>query len=105
MTTLMTRRNMQILSLGLVSVIGCFALGIQTAGDINTIATLGAEGTELRGDINGNDHLDIQDAIEILEIVQVYKDPTLTQLKADPNNDGTLTIEDALSVLHSIRSR
>ena len=96
---------MQILSLGLVSVIGSFALGIQTAGEIKTIASLGAEGTELQGDIDGNGRLDIQDVIEILEVAKGYKDPTPKQLKADLNDDGALTIDDALSLLHTLRSR
>lgn len=105
MVRLMTHRKVQILSLGLVSVIGCFALGIQTAGDIKAIATLGAEGTELRGDVDGNNRLDIQDVIDILEVARGYKDPTPDQLKADPNHDGSLTIDDALSILHTLRSR
>lgn len=104
MAKLVKRRNIHVLSLGLLSVVGFFALGIQTAGDIKTIATLGAEGTELRGDMNGDDRLDIRDAIEILEVAQGYADPTPKQLKADPNSDGTLTVDDALSVLHRIRS-
>lgn len=88
--------------LGTIGVVGSFALGIQSAGDVTPIAPLEAHVTTVTGDMNGNGILDPLDVAEILEVVQGYEQPTPEQLASDPNADGQLTIDDALRLLHDL---
>lgn len=90
--------------LGLLCVSGSFAVGVQTAGDVQTVAPTEATGTEVTGDMNGNGLVDEEDVTIILEIAKGYRDATPEQLRVDPNGDGRLTIDDALRLLHDLAS-
>lgn len=90
--------------LAALSVVSSFALGIHTAGDVQTIAPLQAEGTTIAGDMNADGILTNADVIAILDIAQGYETATSEQLLADPNGDGQLTVDDAIRVLHDIAS-
>ncbi|MBI3336049.1 hypothetical protein HYZ98_00595 [Candidatus Peregrinibacteria bacterium] len=97
------RRTVSILTLGMLCVVGSFAVGIRTAGDVRTISPLSAETLELPGDIDDNGKIDYVDVIRILEIAQGYREPTPRELHADPNGDGVLTVDDAIALLHELR--
>lgn len=94
-----------VLGLGTLAVISSFALGLKTAGDIQTVAPMQASGTEVTGDMDASGFVDIRDAITILEIVRGYRSATPEELLADPNGDGMLTIDDAISILHDLSIR
>ena len=100
-------RNLQapILALATLAIVSSFAIGIQTSGNVETIAPSQANDMLITGDINADQMVDIQDVIEILEIAQGYEEATPQQLRADPNNDGSLTVDDAVRLLHDIASR
>lgn len=93
-----------VLTLGTLCVVGSFALGIQSAGDVRTISHLQAASTyALPGDFDFNGKKDVNDVIVLLELVQGYAETTPEHLKADPNADGALTVDDALSLLHDVQ--
>lgn len=94
--------TVSIMILGLLTVTGSFAVGIQTAGDVTTVPGLEASSPLVAGDLNGNGRIDTLDALIILEVVQGYREPSAQELRADPNGDGELTIEDATSVLEDV---
>lgn len=93
-----------VLVLAALSVISSFSLGIHTAGDVETIAPLQAEGTTIAGDMDADGILTTADAIAILDFAQGYESPTPEQLLADPNGDGQLTVDDAIRLLYDIAS-
>lgn len=97
-----SRLTPALLTIGTLSVIGSFAAGIQTAGDIQTVELSSAEETVLPGDIDLDGALTINDAIATLEIVRGYTEPTTAQLHRDPNADGILTVDDAMSILQDL---
>ena len=90
------------LSIGLACMVSSFAVGIQTAGDVQPITLIEAGSTNLVGDIDGNGIVDKQDAIRILEVAQGYSSATPQELLADPNRDGELTVSDALHILSTL---
>lgn len=104
-STIFAKKNLQVLSLGAMAIIGSFSLGIQTAGDIQPISLIEAGSVQTRGDIDGNGVVDIQDVIVILEIANGYAEATPDQLRADPNGDGRLTVDDAIRILTDIRNQ
>lgn len=94
--------------------ISAFALGIETAGDVHPVESSqaayvsddGRVHADLRGDINGNDRLDTEDASLILEFAEHLDTPSPEQiLRGDMDGDYSLTYKDALRVLHSLSSR
>ncbi len=97
--------RMQILSLGMLSILSAFFLGIQTAGEVDTVASTSAVNVLSTGDVNGDGKVDVRDAIDILELIRSDDHPTVEQLLADPDQDGLLTIDDALQILRSVDSR
>lgn len=97
-------RTASMLILGALCVVGSFAVGIRTAGDVRTISPLAAETIELSGDIDGNGQIDLNDVIGILEVAQGYREPTPGELRVDPNNDGVLSIDDALRLLYELHT-
>lgn len=99
------RKNLRVFMLTTMCVVGSFALGIQSAGEVQPIALIEAGNVELPGDIDGSGVLDIHDAILILEVAQGYKKVSPEQLRADPNGNGVLTVDDALSVLSQLINR
>jgi hypothetical protein len=96
---------LSILSLGALAVISSFALGMKTAGDVQTVAPMEASGIRIAGDINNDGVVNTQDVIAILEVVRGYKQATPDQLQADPNADGSLTIDDAIRILNDLSIR
>lgn len=95
-------RLLRTVILGAICLVGSFALGVETAGEVQTIASLQAGSIQERGDINGNGIVDLQDVITILEVVQGYKEVDPKTLQGDPTHDGHLTVDDALRLLHDI---
>lgn len=103
--SLFSRRNSHVFALGVACIASSFAIGIQTAGDVQPVTLIEAGSVEQAGDIDGNGSVDIRDVISILEVIQGYESVTPDQLKADPNRDGQLTVDDALRILASLSSR
>lgn len=102
--TTLRKRITTLLPLGLLAVTASFALGMQTAGNLRTIA--GSLATDApRGDVNADGTVDAADAIVILEIAQGYRTATPQELAADPNGNGILGVDDAIRVLRGILSR
>jgi hypothetical protein len=102
-SSLFSRQSLPILSLGALCVLGSFSIGIHTAGDVQPIAPLEAEGIVEIGDVDGSGDVTVQDVIVILEIAQGYETALPSQLQADPNRDGRLTVDDALSLLYDLK--
>ena len=98
-------KTLTILTLGVLSIVTSFGLGIQTAGDVRTIEQSSATDETMHGDMNGDGVLSTADAIVILEIVQGYRTATTAEKLADPNGDARLTVDDALRILHTISSQ
>lgn len=97
-----SRPNLQILSLAAVAMIGSFALGIQSAGDVRPVSLIEAGSVEQSGDMDGNGYIDANDVQIILEIAQGYAVATPKQLQADPNADGKITVDDAIRLLNTL---
>lgn len=96
------RRTMSVVTLGILCIVGSFAVGIRTAGDVRTISSLSAETPVLAGDMDGNGVIDLTDVVAILEVAERYREPTTAELRADPNGDGVLSVDDALALLHTL---
>lgn len=91
--------------LGLFAVVSSFTVGIKTAGEVHTVGSIGAMGTRISGDIDGNGIVEVRDAVEILEVARGYTVATPDELLADPNSDGHLTIDDAIRILNDLSIR
>lgn len=98
-------RRLQLSVLGIACVTAAFALGIQSAGDVRTIAALVAGNPLGDGDFTADGIVDTEDVVRVLEIVRGYTEATPEDFRADPNGDGLITIDDALTLLHSIAHR
>jgi hypothetical protein len=98
------QKQLPVLALGALLVVSSFAIGIRTAGDIETVAPSEAGGIRLAGDVNNDGALSVLDVIDILEVSQGYEEATPEQLLADPNADGRLTADDAMRVLQDLAS-
>jgi hypothetical protein len=113
--SIFSAKALRMLGLGTACVIGSFMIGVETAGEVQPFTPSEAGSLEQAsvleveepkaGDADGSGHISVQDAIEILEIVQGYREATPEHLKADPNGDHRLTIEDALRVLRALALR
>lgn len=88
--------------LGILCVAGSFAVGIQTAGDVQPIGSIAAESPDLPGDVDDDGRIGIRDAVLILEVARGYRDASPAMLQHDPNGDGILTVDDAISVLKEL---
>jgi len=97
-----SRQYLRALLFGAICVAAALVIGIQSAGDVKPIALIEAGSENRVGDLTGDGVVDVQDAIQILEVVQGYKAPTPEQLLADPNEDGQLTVDDALRILRTL---
>ena len=104
-SSIVSRRNLQLLSLSTLCVVASFALGIQTAGEVQPVTLIEAGSISKAGDVNGSGELDLDDVVIILEIAQDYRAATPEQLQADPNKDGQLTVDDALDILMQLSLR
>lgn len=98
-----TLPSLPLLALGCLSVVASFAIGMRTAGDVQTITPSEAVGTRVTGDMNADGIVNVADVIEILEVVRGYKQATTEELSVDPNGDGVLTVDDALRLLHDLQ--
>lgn len=94
-------------------VMGSFLVGIRSAGEVRPFDALKASTFEqvdtvpsetLRGDINGDGLLSVDDAILLLEMVQKERPGSEQALLADPDADGQLTARDALEILRSVQA-
>lgn len=93
---------LQALLFGALCMAASFAIGIQSAGEVQPISLIEAGSPSRVGDVDGNGIVDVQDAIQILEVVQGYRSATPDQLLADPNGDGALDLDDALRILRTL---
>lgn len=98
------QKQLPVFALGVLAVVSSFALGVRTAGDIETVAPSEAGGIRVTGDIDNDGRVTLRDVIDILEVVQGYEVATPEQLLADPNADGHLTVDDALRILEDLSS-
>ena len=96
------RQVLRALLFGSLCLATSFAVGIQTAGEVQPIALIEAGSPVSAGDMDGNGMVTVQDAIAILEIARGYAVPTPEQLLSDPNGDGALTVDDALRILRAL---
>lgn len=96
------RLQLQMILLGVLCVVGSFALGIHSSGDLRTIASLEAGMPLGDSDANGDGTADLEDAIEFLEVVRGYRDLEPRHVRADPNSDGQITVDDVLQLLHDL---
>lgn len=96
------RQVLRALLFGGLCLAASFAIGIQTAGEVQPIALIEAGSPVSAGDMDGNGIVTVQDAIAILEIVRGYRTATPEQLLSDPNGDGVLTMDDALRILRTL---
>lgn len=96
----------QILVIAMLCMSASFGIGVQTTGEVQTIAHTNAEDVaRLAGDMDGNGKVDLADAIETLEIARGYKSATAEQLRNEPTEDGAITIDDALRILRDLHTR
>lgn len=96
------RKSLRTIVIIVTSVTTAFILGIQTAGDFDSVATTQADGTVTTGDFNANGSLDIQDARIALELASGYRSPTPSELSVDPNGDFSITTDDVLMILERL---
>jgi hypothetical protein len=96
--------KVQLLVLGLLCMVSAFAIGTQTTGNVQPIASTEALGGRLPGDVTGDDMVGLADAIVILEVANGYREAEPQELLGDPNDDGRLTIDDALRILRDAQS-
>lgn len=96
------RRNLRLLAIGAASIASSFAIGINTAGDVQPVSLIEAGGPSSAGDVDGSGTVDLRDVILILEVSQGYVTATTDQLEADPNSDGALTVDDAIRILSTL---
>jgi len=81
-------------------------IGWQTKGDVQTIDHTNANEVErMPGDMNGDGTVDLEDAIETLEIVRGYKTASVEQLRNEPTEDGNVTIDDAIKIIRDLHTR
>lgn len=100
-------RHWQSIALGTVCAIGAFAVGLETAGNVQPFQhseaalEMTSGNAPLRGDINENGTLDVEDASMILAIAENLETATPEQVRrGDTDGDLVLTTKDALRVLH-----
>lgn len=96
------KKTIGILTLGCASIASSFGLGIYTTGSVQPVSLIEAGSMEIRGDLNRNGQIDLEDVRLILEVAEGYRSATIEELKADPNDDGVLTVDDAISLLSQI---
>jgi hypothetical protein len=95
-------RALHLVPVAVLAAVASFAVGMRTAGDLQTVQWSSADDGTLQGDVNADGTVDVADAIAILEIAQKYRVPTVRELEADPNGNGALTVDDAIRVLRSL---
>lgn len=97
------RRSLRTIAVIAVSMLGAFALGIGTAGDVHPVINATIAGTAVvAGDMNGNGMLDVNDARIALELAEGFRTPEAQELAADPNQDFQITAADAMTILEQL---
>lgn len=90
-------------------VVGCmavaFAIGIQTAGDVQPIVEPTRAGIRTSGDLDGDGTVDADDARIALDIARGYRIATAAELEADTNQDFRITVEDVAAILEQLERR
>ena len=107
---LWTARKLQIMSVGTLCALGAFAMGIETAGDVQPFAHSEAAlqeiiqgGKGLRGDVDGNGKVDTEDAYLLYQFSEHLESPSADEIRrGDTDGDGQLTAKDLGFVLHTI---
>ena len=98
-----SKNMLTFLTLGTASIATSFAIGMQTAGDIQPFSLIEAGGNGIIGDINNDRVVNTSDVIMLLEMSQGYTETTPEAFEADPNQDGRLTVDDAIKLLKTIQ--
>ncbi len=100
------KKSLKTIAIVTSSMTVAFILGIQTAGDVRPIVgEIRAGGTVLLGDLNGNSSIDMDDALQALDIVKGIRSPTPQELAADPDQNFVITVEDILAILDSMKKQ
>lgn len=99
---LLIGRSAKTIGLGFLCLVGSFAVGVETAGEVEPIGATNALSVVEVGDVDGSGVVDLQDVIQILEVTQGYREAKPHELQADPTGDGRLTVDDALQILQDI---
>ncbi len=86
-----------------------FVIGLESAGNVRTFDRTQAALTDtasLRGDVDDDGTVDIQDAILVLERADGLETATAEEIrKGDVDGDYKLTVKDALRILRSLPTR
>lgn len=103
-------KTLRTIGLGIFCAIGAFGMGIETAGDLHPFAHSEAalqelmfDGTPLRGDVNGNGRLDVDDADILYQIATglIPGSPDAIR-RGDTDGDLRITSKDLGYVLHQL---
>ncbi len=102
-----TRRHVGTVSIGILSIAVAFAIGINTSrnvtSDTSMAADVGGSAVVLRGDVNSDGTVDINDAVLLQEFAMHIADPTPAQRKAgDLDGSGDIDALDVLKLLKSL---
>lgn len=96
------------LALGTFCALGAFAVGIETAGNVDPVShsqaaiqeIVGAFGP-VHGDANGNGVLDSTDAYIVFQAAEGLREPSPDETRqGDTDGDGLLTEHDLNRILH-----
>jgi len=104
----------QYFALGTLCAAGAFALGLQTAGEVQPFessqAAVAVDATAyaepVRGDLDGDGVLTVEDAILMIQFAEEIETASSAQIRlGDTDGDYRLTYRDALQVLRMLSSR
>ncbi len=94
------RKTMRTIAIVAGSMTVAFIIGVETAGEVKpVVSSTNAGGTVIAGDMNGNGHVDAEDAEIALDISMGVRVPSPAELEADPNQDFHITKEDVAAIL------
>lgn len=82
-----------------------FAIGIQTAGDVQPMVEPTRAGIRTSGDFDGDGTIDADDARIALDIARGYRIATAEELEADTNQDFRITVEDVAAIIEQLERR
>ncbi|NOS68226.1 MAG: hypothetical protein HOO67_07790 [Candidatus Peribacteraceae bacterium] len=106
--TLLSSPLLRSVALGTFCAFGAFAVGIETAGNVDPVShsqaalqdIVGAFGP-VQGDANGNGALDAADAYIVFQAAEGLSNPSADQTRrGDTDGDGLLTEHDLNRILH-----
>ena len=101
---------MRLTTFGAVCTLAAFVVGIETAGDVHPVDRSQAAVQDesafrvpVKGDLDDNGELTVDDAILLLEFIEKSESPTAVQRTlGDIDGDFSLTSRDLLRLLHTI---